>query len=282
MVVSLPKNIKGKFFQLDHVPHMVTWSETVYSFTQSEFDNCDKYEADMFCHVPLKTTEVMNSCIYGLVNELDWKHLSKVCPLRYVQQPDDVLEFSNSHMIFFSNTEKYATLMCQNKTLIQKLEGSGVIQIPTLCRVKVGNKLTYTKNHVSEIKYITSSLFSSQFDTDLSHILPLIHVTNIHQNVSSLWDDAQEIKDQKLIEQDLRDVSLVYTHIGLGVEGLTWAFYTLSIIIILLIGVIFMLFYLHIKPKAAIALRRKLFAKGHRSSNRSAAHAVQEINESQM
>ena len=65
--------------------------------------------------------------------------------MNYVEQPDDVVEFSDSHLIFFTNTIKYTSLMSPNDTRSQQLHGSGVIQIPTACRVKFGNTLTYSK-----------------------------------------------------------------------------------------------------------------------------------------
>ena len=41
-VFSLPKKINGGYYQLETVPYVITWAERLYSFSQEEFDQCEK------------------------------------------------------------------------------------------------------------------------------------------------------------------------------------------------------------------------------------------------
>ena len=89
--INIPKVIKGKYFELVDLPYLVTWSSSVYTFTQREYENCDHHSRHMFCRTPTQVQNLLESCLYGLVSKLDWKKLVQSCPVRHVKDPKDLI-----------------------------------------------------------------------------------------------------------------------------------------------------------------------------------------------
>ena len=69
-VLSVPKQIKDKYFELSDVPYIVMWGEEIYTFTQSEYEKCDIYNRHIFCETPYEPEQFSKNCIYGLQTDV--------------------------------------------------------------------------------------------------------------------------------------------------------------------------------------------------------------------
>ena len=207
-VLSIPKDIKGKFFELQHIPHVVSWGEKVYSFTETEFKECDHHNSHIMCRAPTHMKNLLDSCLYGIVHSTPWPRLANKCSLVYTKTPEEFVEFTESHMVFFFRTPRYATIICEGYSKPLTLEGSGVIELPTGCRVKYGDQETFSLGHIARTKNIALSLDDRIYHANFSGIIPMMTVSNV-KNVTALLLDTS--KEEKIIEEGLTEVNQIFS-----------------------------------------------------------------------
>ena len=202
--LSVPKEIKGKYFSLEHVPYMVTWGSRVYSFSEREFNACEHFTGHIFCRTPTHIKDLLNSCLYGIVHNTPWPRLASKCPVKYQEVPSEFVEFTDSHMIYFFRMPKYATVICEENSKPLTLSGSGSIYIPIGCRVKYENIESFSMGHIARTENMALSIDNKVWHQNFSGILPHLKVTNI-KNVTSLWTDT--MNEEEIIKQGLSDVN---------------------------------------------------------------------------
>ena len=254
-VISIPKEIKGKFFALSENPYMISWSDRVYIFTQNEFNNCKHFNKHMFCRLPSHTQGLLQNCIYGIINKIPWTDLSEICPITYVPYPQEFIEFSQTHLIYFNTEQKYASVLCPDlfggaKTLT--LNGAGIVAIPNGCKIKYGNIKSFAMGHVSRSADISLDIDNSIYNTNFSHILPLLKVDNV-LNVSSLWEDT--VADEQIIEQGVEETLDILNFIKFTPSGVTITLITLIAYTTLASFVIFIGIYMICVPGSAMRMK---------------------------
>ena len=252
-VLSIPKEIKGKFFELENIPYVITWGEKVYSFTEKEFRNCDHHNNNIFCRVPGSIKPLLESCLYGLAHKMPWRRLSIKCQLLYTESPEEFVEFTESSMVFFFREPRYATVICESYSKPLTLEGSGIIEIPTGCRVKYGDQETFSLGHIARTKNVILSLDDRIWKTNFSHMLPTLSVTNV-KNVSSLWVDTS--KEEKIIEKGLKDVHEIIEQIKFTPTGITITLWTLIGYAIVVTGCLIAMVYCICAPRSVISCKK--------------------------
>ena len=253
-VIEVPKEIKGKFFALSQKPYMITWSDRVYIFTEDEFQNCREFNRNIFCKVPSHTQGFLKSCIYGIINKIPWEKLSSICPITYISNPQDFIEITSHYLIYFNVEIKYATLLCpvnfkgQPKTV--PLMGSGIVRIPTGCKIKYNDVESYAFGHVRNSEAITFMMDSSL--QNFSSILPLLNIVNV-MNVSSLWDDTKA--EEQIIEEGIVDTLDILDDIKFTPSGATITL--LSLIAYTTVGtfVMFLVIYMICVPGSAMKIK---------------------------
>ena len=145
------------------------------------------------CRKPVHVQGLLDNCVLGLLNKLNWGKLVDICPVKYVQNPKEIIVFTLTHMFFFLNKEKYVTMLCEEHSKTIKLEGSGVITIPNGCRMKSGEFQTYSLGHIGRSADITLNMDRSVWFTNISHIASMLKVSNVKdKEVDSLWEDSVE------------------------------------------------------------------------------------------
>ena len=256
--ISVPKLIDDKYYQLSHIPYMITFHEQVYTFTEQEYRDCDHKNRFMFCKTPTHVEDLLENCLYGILNRIPWQTLAKKCPLSYVKDPVSFIEFTDSHLIYFNTKNQMATLLCpdshpERNAKPMWLEGAGVITVPPGCKVQYGNKRTFTMGHVQRDAEIQFDMDSRVWQLNMSRILPLLHVNNL-DNDSLVYDTSLE---EDLIEQGISDTWNLLENMQFTPSGVTYTLFSLilytALATALLIFVLCMLCY----PGYAIRCRQK-------------------------
>ena len=189
-VLSVPKQIKGKYFELSNVPYIVMWGEEIYTFTQEEYEKCDNYNRHIFCETPYEPEHFSKSCIYGLLTDISWIDLSKICPLKYVENPESFIEVTQSHIIYGNLKKQLVSFLCPKNhamgdTTSVQLKGSGIITVPNGCKVTMDGKKTFTMGHIERSVEVRFSLDDRIWKLDMEKFLPILQVDNV-ENVSTL------------------------------------------------------------------------------------------------
>ena len=251
--INIPKVIKGKYFELVDLPYLVTWSSSVYTFTKSEYENCDHHSRHMFCRTPTQVQSLLESCLYGLVSKLDWKKLVQSCPVRHVKDPKDLIFFTQTHLFFFLLRELYSSIICPNYTKTLVLKGSGSVTIPTGCKVRYGNTETFSMGHISRSADITLNIDNRVWFTNISHIASMLRVENV-QDASTLWED--ETDDEQELEKGIRETLGILDTIRLNPEATTASLWTLMLLSGIISILIIMLFLFVCVPGSLMSCKR--------------------------
>ena len=236
-VLSMPKQIKGKFFVLSELPYVITWGSKVFSFSEREFNDCDHYNDHIFCRMPTHVKNLLDSCLYGIVHNTPWKRLASKCPLTYKENPLEMVQFTESHMIYFFMKPKYATVICEAYSKPLTLEGSGVVEVPTGCQIKYGDTTSFSLGHIARSNHLTFNIDNKVWHSNFSATLPLFTVTNV-KNISSLWLETSQ--EEKIVEEGLSDVHklMKFMHFSpTTVHYTIWSliFYTIIATILLIV-----------------------------------------------
>ena len=239
--VSVPKEIKMKYFELSSIPYMVTWHTKVFSWTESEYRDCIVKNNHMFCKVPNMVQEPIDSCIFGLLRKLPWETLADKCELALIQNPKGRVEFTESHVIYINLKKDLLTLICPDVhpsagTKPFFLEGSGVITVPAGCKVKFGESKTFTMGHRRSAR-IGFKMNDKVWKLNMTRYIPSLKVKNV-DNLTSLWDDSAE--EKRVIEEGLQDTYDVLNYMQFSHEGVTytlWAIIGYSVLVTVLLMV---------------------------------------------
>ena len=223
-VLSMPKEIDGKFFELETIPHVVTWASRVYSFTKAEFEECDTFNSHIFCRIPSHTQNLLDSCIYGITHNVQWRIIANKCPMVFVKVPQEFVKFTTHSMVYFFLVPRYATIICDEYSKPLTLVGAGVISIPSGCRVKYGSRMTYSLGHIARSGNVAISIDDKVWHTNFSAILPLLTIKNI-ENLTSFRMDTSE--EEKLIEEGLEDVRTILNYMEFSPKGVVITLWSL-------------------------------------------------------
>ena len=243
--VSVPKEIKSKYFELSSIPYMITWHNEVFSWTESEYRECEVKNNHMFCKLPKKVQEPLSNCIYGLSRNIPWEKLAEKCELSLVETPKGRIEFTESHIIYINLNKDLLTLICPDVhpsagTKPFFLQGSGVMQVPAGCKVKFGESQTFTMGHRRSAS-IGFKMNDRVWKLDMSKYIPSLKVNNV-DNLTSLWDDS--VEERRVIEEGLQDTYNVLEHMKFSHEGVTYTLlsiigYTVVVTVILIVTLVF-------------------------------------------
>ena len=243
-VLSVPKEIKGKYFELSEVPYIITWSDRVYTFTEQEYNECNQFNKHVFCRVPLNVQGLMKNCVYGLISKVPWPNMAQNCPLKHVQDPKGFIEITHSNLIFGNLEKQLASVLCPSssregqhkvaKPLI--LQGSGVITLPTGCRVKLEGKQSFTMGHIERSTDIQFEINDKIWNLNMTRFLPILKIEN-GKNMSDLWSiDAEE----NIIREGIADTQNIlkymqFTPSATAITLLTLILYTALATVILIV-----------------------------------------------
>ena len=108
-----------------------------------------------------------------MLSKFPWSSLTEKCPVRYVDNPQDFVEFSHSHMVFFSKTTKYANVLCPDNDQFKTasplvMKGAGVFTIPTHCKVKIDDRETFAMGHIHRSPDIQLGLRKDFYNLNLN------------------------------------------------------------------------------------------------------------------
>ena len=138
----------------------------------------------------------------------------------------------DSHLIYFKAEKDLITLFCPDghrseNTKTITLSGAGVLTIPSGCRITYdGDKKSVSLGYINEQAEVTLNLDEAVWRIDLTEILPLLDVKEKVEN-STLW--VEDEKDEKFIEEGIRDTWEILDYIEFTPSGVT---YTLCSIIL--------------------------------------------------
>ena len=220
-VISIPKKINGKYFQLAKLPYVVAFADNVYSFSQEEFSNCKTYNKNIFCKRPSNIKHFLHSCIHSIMSKLPWTNITDLCPLHFTPNPDDFFQFTQTHMIYFTKKTMFATIICPNNFEVGKtvtLEGAGLIQLPNGCKVKYAETESHIIGHVARTAKIKVDMRHEVFDINFSNLLNTMNVQNV-ANISSLWEDTDE--EEQVIKQGIEESLNILNNIQFTPSGVT-------------------------------------------------------------
>ena len=237
--INLPKKIKDKYFILHQIPHMITWSSNVLLFTEREYNACQNYNSHLICRVPSQTQQLLDNCLFSMINHIPWEVLASKCPLKYEKHPEEFITFTQTHMIYFVTKKKYANLLCSGNKANSKtitLVGAGAFLIPNGCRVKYDDNISMSMSHLSRKINIFTKIDKSRYDLNLSRVLNILKVTNV-KNKTTFWDQEEE---EEVIMDGLSEVDSIFSNLHLSPTGVTITLfsliaYTMIITIILIV-----------------------------------------------
>ena len=243
--VSVPKEIKSKYFELSSIPYMITWHNKIFSWTESEYRGCEVKNNHMFCKIPKKVQEPLSNCIYGLSRNIPWEKLADKCELSLVQNPKGRVEFTESHIIYINLNKDVLTLICPDvhPTAGTKpffLEGSGVMTVPAGCKVQFGESKSFTMGHRSSAS-IGFKMNDRVWKLDMTKYIPSLKVNNV-DNLTSLWDDS--VEEREVIEEGLQETYNILNNMKFSHEGVTYTLlsiigYTIVVTVILIVTLVF-------------------------------------------
>ena len=243
--VSVPKDIKMKYFELSSIPYMVTWHNQVFSWTELEYRDCQVKNNHVFCKIPNKVQEPINNCIYGLLKNLPWEGIADKCELSLVENPKSRMEFTESHVIYINMKKDLLTLMCPDVhpsagTKPFLLEGSGVMKVPAGCKVKFGESQSFTMGHRRSVS-MGFNMNDKVWKLNMTKYIPILKVKNVG-NLTSLWDDS--VEERRVIEEGLQDNYNILSNMTFSHEGVTYTLwsiigYTMVVTVILVVTLVF-------------------------------------------
>ena len=223
-VLSTPKRIKGKYFELSRVPHVIVWSEKVYAFTELEYEKCDKINSQVFCKIPMRIQNVIESCIFGMAHGVLWKRLADRCSLNYVKDPVEFVKFSQTHMFYFVTQQRYCMLVCPTISKNIVLNGAGTISIPIGCKIGCAGRETFALGHLAKSADLEFKIDNKIWNTNFSAILPLLKINNI-KNLSTLWEDTEI--DELNIESGIKETFNLLKFMEFTPSGVNFTLWTL-------------------------------------------------------
>ena len=250
-VVSVPKEIKGKYFELSEVPYIITWGNKVYTFTEQEYNECNHHNKHVFCKMPLNIEGFMENCVYGLISKVPWPNMAQNCPLKYVQDPKGFIEVTDSNIIYSNLEKQLASVLCPSsnrdgqqvaKPLI--LQGSGIITIPNGCRVKLQGKQTFTMGHIERSTDVQFEINDRIWNLNMTRFLPILKVQNV-QNASELWNINSE---ELFIKEGIADTQNILNYMEFTPSGTTITLLTLILYTALATVILIVLFCLVCHP----------------------------------
>ena len=74
-IYNIPKLVNRKCFQLANLPYAACWASRLFAFTWKEFTLCRKIENNRFCKIPTQVNDLLDSCLFGLVEGIPWSSL---------------------------------------------------------------------------------------------------------------------------------------------------------------------------------------------------------------
>ena len=170
-----------------------------------------------------------------------------------MEHPKEFIKFSTSHMFYFLLNETDITVICPKYSKPITLLGSGVVTIPTGCKVRHNGEDTFSLGHIGRSVDLTIKMDSGVWFTNLSHIVPLLKVANV-ENVSTLWSDMSE--EEKVIETGIMDVENILSTLEFSPDAITWTLWSLIswtvILVLIIVGICVLLCY----PGAIISCKR--------------------------
>ena len=253
--ISIPKEIKQKFFQLAEMPYLVTWSSKVYAWTLEDYQECKHFNRHIFCHIPAKTVPLRESCIFNLLNNMGWKITARVCPLIYVEHPVPFVTFLETTMVYFTYREdKEVTILCPSnrnpKPML--LKGSGKVTIPNGCKVQYGQQQTHTMGHTGRSANVTLALDDNAYHINFTHFAPIMQVTNV-LNMSSFWEDTET--EERELEQGVETSFQILRSMSFSTKGLNITVYGLMGYAVIAALFIALGFYCILVPSAPLGCR---------------------------
>ena len=150
---------------------MIAWSDKVYSFSKEEFARCKRHTKHTYCEKPSNIQNLVDNCIFGLINTLNWFKLAKLCPVKLVKDPSEFVHFTDQHMIFFIREPGLASVFCPDFSKIFPINSSGSVLIPTGCKISFRDHESHTMGHISKKLDIRLNLNEHSWRTDLSQII---------------------------------------------------------------------------------------------------------------
>ena len=255
--ISVPKLIKDKYFSLakDIVPFMITWSSEVYMFSKEEYDRCQSFNRQLICQKPKTVIPLMENCIFSLMNKVPVKALAKICPLDYIQSPSTFVTITESHVVYSIIGDRiYITIICNDISKVMPLEGSGIIEIPSGCRVDVNGKTTYRLGHLARSADVSVNMDDSVWRLNFTEFLPLLKVNNV-ANVSELWQ--LDIDDERVIEEGIMSTINLMQYIKFSPSGITYTLWSLIAYTVVTTILVILALYLVCVPGAPLYCKTK-------------------------
>ena len=239
-VLSVPKRIKGNFFELANIPHVIAWSEKVYAFTEVEYDKCRKINSEVFCEIPIRVQTIVENCIFGLAHGVFWETLANRCPLNYVKDPVEFVRFSETHMFYWVKGERYCMLVCPVSSKSIVLKGAGTISIPIGCKVRCAGRETFALGHLARSANLEFKIENTVWNSNISSLLPFLTVNNI-QNMSTFWDDTKD--DELDIEEGIKENFQLMKFMEFTPSGVNFTLWTLIAYAVLTTVVMMVIIY---------------------------------------
>ena len=171
-IYNVPKLVNKKYFQLANLPYVACWASRLFAFTWKEFTLCRKIDNNRFCKIPTQVNDLLDSCLFGLVEGIPWSSLVDKCVLEHVDEPKEFIELTTRYIIYMVWTERLGTILCPDYSKPVSLLGSGTINIPTDCRFQLGSRTTFTHKRSSGSNTLELKLDTSIWDMNLDPNIP--------------------------------------------------------------------------------------------------------------
>ena len=252
--IRLPKTIKNKFFTLIETPFMITWSSSVLMFNEQEYNQCETFNQHMTCKVPSQTQQLLDNCIYSMLNRIPWELLAQKCPLHYEKNPLDFIKFTDTHMVYFAKKEKFVSLLCSGSKVESRtitLQGAGSFNLPNGCAVEYDDNISMGRAQIGRKSDIFTEVDKSNFNLNLTKVFKILKVHNI-QNTTAFWDQKQE---EMVIMEGVAEVNSILDSIKFTPNQVQYTLF--SLITYAIISTIFtiIILYLACVPGALIKCR---------------------------
>ena len=255
--IAVPMLIKNKYFSLakNIVPYMITWSSEVYMFEKEEYDKCKSFNKHLICHSPRNIVPLMESCIFSLVNKVPIKVLAEHCPIEYVENPTTFISFTETHVVYsIIGDEVFITIICSETTKVMPLKGSGVIEIPSGCKINYEGRTTFRMGHLARSADVFVNMDDSVGRLNFTKFLPLLKVKNV-VNVSDLWKIDES--DERVIEEGIMSTLNLMQYVHFSPKGVTYTLWSLIAYTIVTTILVILSLYLVCVPGAPLYCKTK-------------------------
>ena len=183
------------------------------------------------------------------MNKFEWDKLAEICPVRHIQNPQELVRFTDQHMVYFVKESGLVSVVCPNFSKTFTINGSGSIVVPTGCVIYYKQYVSHSMGHISMRADVFMNMDQAAWKTDLTNIIDKLDITNVVQ-VKTFWEDTTD--DENFVEKELNVTKDLLDEVTLTPKQSTAWHFSVTSVTCILAEIVIMLTVFVCKPQSAM------------------------------